>query len=58
MTFQGTVWGPPLWNLFFSDAPLAIRKCGFQEVFYADDRNAFRVFANSVSNDFVVSQLR
>ena len=20
MTYQGTVWGPPLWNLFFADA--------------------------------------
>ena len=58
MTYQGTVWGPPLWNLFFSDAPLAVRRCGFQEVIYADDLNAFRTFLNSVSNDFVISQLR
>ena len=57
MTYQGTVWGPPLWNLFFADAPLALRKCAFQEVIYADDLNAFRVFLNSVSNDFVLSQL-
>jgi len=58
MTYQGTVWGPPLWNLFFADAPLALRKCAFQEVIYADDLNAFRVFLNSVSNDFVLCQLR
>ena len=58
MTYQGTVWGPPLWNLFFADAPLAVRKCGFQEIIYADDLNAFRCFLNSVSNEFVLSQLR
>ena len=58
MTFQGTVWGPPLWNLFFADSPLALRKCGFQEVIYADDLNAFREFLNSVSNEFIVSQLQ
>ena len=58
MTYQGIVWGPPLWNLFFADAPLAVRKCGFQEIIYADDLNAFRLFLNSISNDFVLSQLR
>ena len=58
MTYQGTVWGPPLWNLYFADSPLAVRKCGFQEVIYADDLNAFREFLNNVSNDFVMSQLR
>ena len=58
MIYQGPVWGPPLWNLFFADAPLAVRRCGFQEIIYADDLNAFRNFLNSVSNDFVLSQLR
>ena len=58
MTFQGTVWEPPLWNLFFADAPLAVRECGFQEIIYADDLNAFRHFLNSISNEFVLCQLR
>jgi len=58
MTYQGTVWGPPLWNLFFADAPLAVRKCAFQEVIYVNDLNAFRTFSNSVSNEFALSQLR
>ena len=58
MTFQGTVWGPALWNLYFADAPLAMRRCGFKEVVFADDLNAFREFPNSTSNDFVLAQLR
>jgi len=58
MCFQGTVWGPSLWNLFFSDAPLALRKCAFKEIMYADDLNAYRVFTNGYSNDFVLGQLR
>ena len=43
MTFQGIFWGPPLWNLFFADSPVALRKCGFQEVISAVDLNAFCV---------------
>ena len=58
MCFQGTVWGPALWNIFFADAPLAMRRCAFQEIIYADDLNAYREFLNNVSNDFVISQLR
>jgi hypothetical protein len=58
MTFQGTVWGPALWNLFFSNAPLAVRRCGFKEVIFADDLNAFREFANNISNDFILTQLK
>jgi len=48
MCFQGTVWGPALWNIFFSDAPLAMRRCAFKEIMYADDLNAYREFDNSV----------
>ena len=57
MTFQGTVWGPALWNLFFSDAPLAMRKCAFKEVVFADDLNAYREFANGTPAEFVLEQL-
>ena len=54
MRFQGAVWGFPLWDLSFADSPLAMRKCGFQEVIYADDLNAYREFCNSVSGDFIM----
>ena len=44
MVFQGTVWGPSLWNAFFGDCVCAISRCGFEAVIYADDCNAFRRF--------------
>ena len=31
MVFQGTVWGPPLWNVFYADARVAIQSAGFEE---------------------------
>ena len=49
MVFQGTVWGPPLWNAFFGDAAWAIRIAGFELVVYADDLNAFREYNLGVS---------
>ena len=44
MVYQGTVWGPPLWNIHFSDARQAIRASGFEEVVFADDLNAYKSF--------------
>lgn len=38
--------------------PVAVRKCDFQEFFYAADLDAFRKFLNNVFNEFVMSQLR
>ena len=37
MVYQGTVWGPWLWNIMYEDARYAIRECGFTEIVYADD---------------------
>ena len=42
--FQGTVFGPPLWNQFFSDAAVPLNRSGYTEVVYADDLNAFKAF--------------
>ncbi len=42
--FQGTVFGPPLWNQHFGDARLAVQKHGFTETVCADDMNAFKRF--------------
>ena len=44
MVFQGTVWGPVLWNVFFADAKKALSQSGFEEIVYADDLNAFRLY--------------
>eukprot|EP00973_Karenia_brevis_P020587 2826711-Karenia_brevis.AAC.1 len=53
MVYQGTVWGPPLWNVFYKDAAVAIRMSGFCDIVYADDLNAFRIFHGPVSNHVI-----
>ena len=42
--FQGSVLGPLLWNLFFSDVSVAVRAVQAEEKIFADDLNAFRDF--------------
>ena len=44
MVYQGTVWGPWLWNAFFADVAHVLRQRGCKEVVFADDLNAFKVF--------------
>ena len=42
--FQGTVLGPPLWNIFYADARHAVNHKGFAERVFADDFNAWKAF--------------
>ena len=51
MVYQGTVWGPPLWNTFFEDARTAVNASGFEDAFFADDLNCFRSYDKSCHND-------
>ena len=44
MVFQGTVWGPCLWNAFFGDSVWAVRFEGFGVIVFADDLNAFKEY--------------
>ena len=53
MIYQGTVLGPPLWNSFFEDARLAIKKAGFTETEFADDLQAYRRYENKVRNSTI-----
>jgi hypothetical protein len=57
MVFQGTVTGPDLWNLFFEDARQAITECFFQEVVFADDLNAYRMFPSTTHNNDIKTSL-
>ena len=56
MVYQGTVLGPPLWNLFFKDARVAVEAAGFRDVIYADDLNAFRAFDAATENDEILAE--
>ena len=49
--FQGTVLGPPLWNVFYGDARHAIHEVGFEECIFADDLNCFKVLAGSYGDN-------
>ena len=49
--FQGTVWGPPLWNVYYADASMAVRKTDFEDIVFADDLNCTKVLPPSATND-------
>jgi hypothetical protein len=57
MVFQGTVWGPDLWNFFYEDAKEAIQELSYTETVYADDLNAYREFPGGVKNDTIWKSL-
>ena len=42
--FQGSVLGPPLWNVFFADVANPASAEGGQEAMFADDLNVFKKF--------------
>ena len=54
MVYQGTVLGPPLWNVFYEDAAIAIRVHGFCEIVFAHDLNAFKAFEITAANHKIV----
>ena len=58
MVYQGTVFGPFLWNTFFGDCVGAIRGCGFEVVIYADDCNAFKAYDRTRTTEIILSDLR
>jgi len=55
--YQGTVLGPPLWNIFFSDVSTAI-PADFVEAKFADDLNVFRSFDQGTDNSEILCALR
>jgi hypothetical protein len=57
MVFQGTVFGPMLWNMFYEDARHAIQEMSFDECVFADDLNAHRIFAESTPNAKILNSL-
>ena len=56
MVYQGTVLGPELWNLFFADAAPSIRAAEYEEIIYADDLNAFRLFPGDTDNEEILQK--
>ena len=56
--FQGTVWGPPLWNTYFEDAHQAVRKEHFVETVFADDLNCFKCYNQSIGDEKIFEELQ
>ena len=57
MVFQGTVWGPPLWNAFYADSRRPIRNSGFVEIIFADDLNAWKKFSAGSAHDTMMTAM-
>ena len=57
MVYQGTVWGPPLWNVYFNDARQPVEKEGLCSTFFADDLSCFRDYAQELPNEAVRDEL-
>ena len=58
MVFQGTVWGPCLWNAFFGDSVWAVRFEGFDVIVFADDLNAFKEYPLNTLVETIVAAMR
>ena len=50
MVYQGTVLGPPLWNIYYADAAVAVNLHGFLEIIFAGDLNCFNDFGLHTPN--------
>ena len=55
MVFQGTVLGPPFWNVFYGDAELAVASAGFTECVFADDLNSWKEFEGVATNPSIIA---
>ena len=55
--FQGTVWGPPLWNCFFESARHSVNSNGYRETVFADDLNSYKVFEGTASDKFMLDSM-
>ena len=56
--FQGTVWGPPLWNCYYADASTAVAKHDFMDIVFADDLNCTKAFPSSMANSEILDDIK
>ncbi len=56
--FQGTVWGPPLWNCYYADSTQAVGKHGFVDIVFADDLNCTKVMDSKYSNAEILTEAK
>ena len=58
MVFQGTVWAPVLWSVFYEDSAKPVKDAGFTEVVFADDLNAFKEYDAAADNAEALAEAR
>ena len=58
MVYQGTVWGPSLWNVFVGDVACVVKAHGFSIVIYVDDVNIFKQYPARIVNSRIFEDLR
>ena len=56
MIYQGTVWGPWLWNIFYEDVKLAMQICEFRGIVFAYDMNAYRAFPMAIPTAVLIAE--
>ena len=56
--YQGTVWGPPLWNCYYEDARHAVNENCFTETVFADDLNCFKSFDGDALDSDIQVEMR
>ena len=56
--FQGTVLGPPLWNVFFSDVTQPAASTGGSPSLFADDLSVVRKLDRLDENSDIILSLR
>ena len=57
MVYQGTVFGPHLWNVFYADSRIPVQRNLCTEVVFADDLNCFKAFDATASDRQIYSGL-
>ena len=58
IVFQGTVFGPSLWNVCFADVHAPAERNGAKERKFAHDLSISKEFHRSVTNDKILGDLR
>ena len=56
--YQGTVLGPPSWNVFFADVRKSVNEVGFEEDLFADDLTCEKLFAADTNAEVIFEDLR
>ena len=57
MVYQGTVFGPVLWNVFFGDISQFSRTEGGSEIIFADDLNIWNKFSRNTEDQIILQNL-